>query len=132
MPKDDGSKDPNSSKNSSKHDKNNGSSAGAASARSGGRRGNEGYLFLSEDTQKLVKQYRTEVAASASSVLSTVTTFPLDSIKTRMQTYRYSGVLDCVRQTYQTEKLRGFFRGAFSLSSLHRRCLFLHMLRGLR
>jgi hypothetical protein len=61
--------------------------------------------------QRLVKRYRVEVAASASSVLSSFTTFPLDSIKTRMQTYRYSGFVDCVRHTYRTEHLRGFFRG---------------------
>jgi hypothetical protein len=61
--------------------------------------------------QRLVKHYRVEVAASASSVLSTLTTFPLDSVKTRMQTYRYAGFVDCVRHTYQTESFRGFFRG---------------------
>ncbi|KAK3989807.1 putative solute carrier [Cladorrhinum sp. PSN332] len=61
--------------------------------------------------QRFVKRYRVEVAASASSVLSTLSTFPLDSVKTRMQTYRYAGFLDCVRHTYQTEKFRGFFRG---------------------
>ncbi|AEO61651.1 hypothetical protein MYCTH_2312027 [Thermothelomyces thermophilus ATCC 42464] len=61
--------------------------------------------------QRLVKRYRVEVAASASSVLSTLTTFPLDSVKTRMQTYRYAGFLDCVKHTYSTEKFRGFFRG---------------------
>ena len=61
--------------------------------------------------QRLVKRYRVEVAASASSVLSTLTTFPLDSVKTRMQTYRYAGFIDCVKHTYSTEKLRGFFRG---------------------
>ncbi|KAK4228505.1 putative solute carrier [Podospora fimiseda] len=60
---------------------------------------------------RFVKRYRTEVAASASSVLSTLSTFPLDSVKTRMQTYRYAGFLDCVRHTYHTEKFRGFFRG---------------------
>ncbi|POS77812.1 integral membrane ornithine transporter of mitochondria [Diaporthe helianthi] len=58
-----------------------------------------------------IKRYRTEVSASASSVLSTLTAFPLDSVKTRMQTYNYSGFLDCVKHTYQTEQLRGFFRG---------------------
>ncbi|KAK2070714.1 hypothetical protein P8C59_005189 [Phyllachora maydis] len=62
-------------------------------------------------SRSLVKRYRVEVAASAASVLSTLTTFPLDSVKTRMQTYQYSGFLDCVRLTYQTEKFRGFFRG---------------------
>ncbi|KAJ4306914.1 hypothetical protein N0V88_000286 [Collariella sp. IMI 366227] len=61
--------------------------------------------------QRLIKRYRVEVAASASSVLSTLTTFPLDSVKTRMQTYRYAGFLDCVKHTYRTENLRGFFRG---------------------
>jgi len=61
--------------------------------------------------ERWVKRYRTEVAASMSSVLSTVSAFPLDSVKTRMQTYKYAGFLDCVRNTYQTEKLRGFFRG---------------------
>lgn len=58
-----------------------------------------------------VKRYRIEVAASTSSVFSTLTAFPLDSVKTRMQTYQYKGFLDCVRHTYHTEKLGGFFRG---------------------
>lgn len=62
-----------------------------------------------------IKRYRTEVSASASSVLSTLTAFPLDSVKTRMQTYNYSGFLGCVKHTYQTEQLRGFFRGEHSL-----------------
>lgn len=59
-----------------------------------------------------VKRYRTEIAASSSSVFSTLAAFPLDSVKTRMQTYHYNGFLDCVRHTYRTEKLGGFFRGA--------------------
>ncbi|KFA60904.1 hypothetical protein S40285_04859 [Stachybotrys chlorohalonatus IBT 40285] len=58
-----------------------------------------------------VKRYRTEIAASSSSVFSTLAAFPLDSVKTRMQTYQYNGFLDCVRHTYRTEKLGGFFRG---------------------
>ena len=64
-----------------------------------------------EPPKRWVKRYRTEVSASMSSVLSTAAAFPLDSVKTRMQTYKYSGFLDCVRHTYQAEKLRGFFRG---------------------
>lgn len=66
---------------------------------------------VTQTQKKFIKRYRTEVAASASSVLSTLATFPLDSVKTRMQTYKYSGFVDCVRHTYQTEKLKGFFRG---------------------
>jgi len=65
--------------------------------------------------ERFVKRYRTEVAASVSSVFSTVSAFPLDSVKTRMQTYKYAGFVDCVRNTYQTEKLRGFFRGTEAL-----------------
>ncbi|TVY43594.1 putative mitochondrial carrier [Lachnellula subtilissima] len=61
--------------------------------------------------KKWLKRYRTEVAASASSVLSTFAAFPLDSVKTRMQTYNYNSFADCVRHTYQTERFRGFFRG---------------------
>lgn len=84
---------------------------------------NEGYQ------RRFVKRYRTEIAASMSSVLSTlgavryplsgygrldtdgVNKFPLDSVKTRMQTYKYDSFADCVRQTYKTEGARGFFRG---------------------
>ncbi|KND94035.1 putative mitochondrial carrier C29A3.11c [Tolypocladium ophioglossoides CBS 100239] len=58
-----------------------------------------------------VWRYRTEIAASPSSVFSTLAAFPLDSVKTRMQTYQYRGFLDCVKHTYHTEKLAGFFRG---------------------
>lgn len=80
------------------------------------------------EQKKLVKRYRTELAASMSSVLSTfvavsglcfllppVSTdpfqFPLDSVKTRMQTYKYDSFTDCVRHTYKTEGYRGFLRG---------------------
>ncbi|KAM3439924.1 hypothetical protein MY4824_002431 [Beauveria thailandica] len=61
--------------------------------------------------QSLTKRYRTEIAASSSSVFSTLVAFPLDSVKTRMQTYQYRGFLDCVKQTYTKESLGGFFRG---------------------
>lgn len=59
----------------------------------------------------MVWRYRTEIAASSSSVFSTLAAFPLDSVKTRMQTYQYRGFLDCVKHTYRTENLAGFFRG---------------------
>lgn len=64
-----------------------------------------------EPRQSLTKRYRTEIAASSSSVFSTMVAFPLDSVKTRMQTYQYRGFLDCVKQTYKSESLGGFFRG---------------------
>ncbi|KAI0451785.1 mitochondrial carrier protein [Xylaria acuta] len=64
-----------------------------------------------EEPRRWIKRYRTEVAASCASVLSTVTAFPLDSVKTRMQTYPYDGARHCVRTTYNAEGMRGFFRG---------------------
>lgn len=70
--------------------------------------------MFSGNTSALIKRYRVEIGASSSSVFSTLVAFPLDSVKTRMQTYQYKGFLDCVKHTYRTEKLGGFFRGAFS------------------
>ncbi|KAI1800952.1 mitochondrial carrier domain-containing protein [Daldinia bambusicola] len=65
----------------------------------------------SEKSRRWIKRYRTETAASTASVMSTVTAFPLDSVKTRMQTYPYAGAVDCIRVTYNSEGIRGFFRG---------------------
>jgi hypothetical protein len=70
--------------------------------------------MFSGNTSALIKRYRVEIGASSSSVFSTLVAFPLDSVKTRMQTYQYKGFLDCVKHTYRTEKLGGFFRGASS------------------
>ncbi|XDG03250.1 hypothetical protein ABKA04_002865 [Annulohypoxylon sp. FPYF3050] len=69
----------------------------------------------SEKPRRWIKRYRTETAASAASVMSTVTAFPLDSVKTRMQTYPYAGALDCIRVTYNSEGIRGFFRASVTL-----------------
>lgn len=66
---------------------------------------------------RLAMRYSTEVSASGASVLSTLAAFPLDSVKTRMQTYQYNGVLDCIRHTYRTESMKGFFRGMFLLAT---------------
>lgn len=72
----------------------------------------------SEKPRRWIKRYRTEVSASSASVLSTLTAFPLDSVKTRLQTYPYNGFTDCVRRTYQSEGVRGFFRGKVDPSLL--------------
>ncbi|KOS22311.1 Solute carrier family 25 member 47-B [Escovopsis weberi] len=64
-----------------------------------------------ERSNAFAKRYRIEIAACTSSVFSTLAAFPLDSVKTRMQTYHYNGFLDCVKHTYRTEALAGFFRG---------------------
>ncbi|KAI5801612.1 mitochondrial carrier domain-containing protein [Peziza echinospora] len=71
-----------------------------------------GRTRISEDA--FLKRYRTEVAASASSCLSTFTAFPLDSVKTRMQAYKFNSFIDCIQQTYQHEGMKGFWRGSLA------------------
>ncbi|RVD81209.1 uncharacterized protein DFL_009083 [Arthrobotrys flagrans] len=61
-----------------------------------------------------IKRYRTEIAASTSSVFSTLSSFPLDSVKTRMQTYKFDSFWDCVVQTHRNEGIRGFWRGSLA------------------
>ncbi|MCJ1308333.1 hypothetical protein MMC25_001986 [Agyrium rufum] len=60
------------------------------------------------------KQYRTEVAASCSTVLATLGSFPLDPVKTQMQSYRYKSATACTKNLYQKEGLRAFYRGVMA------------------
>ncbi|CAK4011096.1 Mitochondrial arginine transporter BAC2 [Lecanosticta acicola] len=66
----------------------------------------------SNEVNALAKKYRTEIAASTSSILSTTATFPLDFVKSRMQSYRTSFVAT-VKDAYKAEGLRAFWRGVF-------------------
>ena len=96
-----------------------GSSDAPSTKPSGPKTDHDDAAAWDRSAQRWVKRYRVEVAASASSVLSTMTTFPLDSVKTRMQTYQYKGFLDCVRHTYRQENIRGFFRGMSAMLSTY-------------
>jgi len=71
-------------------------------------------VLMSEQAKRWTKRYRTEVAASSSSLLSTLVAYPLDSVKTRMQAYKFQSFTDCVRHTYKTEGVHGFWRGVWS------------------
>ncbi|KAF2759486.1 mitochondrial carrier [Pseudovirgaria hyperparasitica] len=71
-------------------------------------------LLLTHQGFKVAKEYRTEIAASSSSLLSTLAAYPLDSVKTRMQAYKFSSFADCVEHTYRSEGLHGFWRGVWS------------------
>ncbi|EMC97466.1 hypothetical protein BAUCODRAFT_33182 [Baudoinia panamericana UAMH 10762] len=62
------------------------------------------------DFRRLAKKYRTEIAASSSSVLSTFVAFPLDFAKSRMQSYE-TGFLATIKDAYRAEGLRTFWRG---------------------
>ncbi|KAH7125435.1 mitochondrial carrier domain-containing protein [Dendryphion nanum] len=71
-------------------------------------------VLRSEQAKRWTKRYRTEVAASSSSLLSTFVAYPLDSVKTRLQAYKFNSFTDCVRHTYKTEGFHGFWRGVWS------------------
>lgn len=55
--------------------------------------------------------YRISILSYASSLFSTTIGFPLDSIKTRMQTHHYRGTLHCLRATLKHEGPSGLYRG---------------------
>lgn len=62
-----------------------------------------------------LQPYRPTVIAYGASFLSTTIGFPLDTVKTRMQTHRlFSSYWDCVAKTYRIEGTRGFFRGIWA------------------
>ncbi|MCJ1299371.1 hypothetical protein MMC08_002163 [Hypocenomyce scalaris] len=67
-----------------------------------------------EERKHWAKAYRTVIAATSSSVLATVGSYPLDSIKTRLQAYQFKGTIDCVQQTLKQEGVVGFWRGALA------------------
>eukprot|EP01063_Lacrimia_lanifica_P034256 TRINITY_DN6292_c0_g1_i1.p1 TRINITY_DN6292_c0_g1~~TRINITY_DN6292_c0_g1_i1.p1 ORF type:complete len:290 (+),score=96.07 TRINITY_DN6292_c0_g1_i1:67-936(+) len=56
-------------------------------------------------------------AGTASGICSKLIEYPFDTVKTRLQTDssgRYSGAMDCLKSTYQTEGLKGIYRGVGS------------------
>lgn len=56
-------------------------------------------------------RYAVPTAAALASLASTTCGYPIDSVKSRMQTFHYKGIIDCVMRTYRDERLGGFFRG---------------------
>lgn len=64
----------------------------------------------SGNVRRFAKKYRTEIAASTSSVLSTFLAFPLDFAKSRMQSYETNFMHTC-RDAYKAEGVRAFWRG---------------------
>ncbi|TKA48506.1 hypothetical protein B0A54_00641 [Friedmanniomyces endolithicus] len=92
---------------------NNGASNDAASKKpSSPSKGNSSIFNFqpSQDVKVWAKRYRTEIAASSSSVLSTFVAFPLDFAKSRMQTFG-GGFMHTVKDAYKAEGLRAFWRG---------------------
>ena len=67
-------------------------------------------LLANKDARTFVKKYRTEIAASTSSLLSTFAAFPLDFTKSRMQSYETT-FLHTVKDAYKAEGIKAFWRG---------------------
>ncbi|RMZ00535.1 hypothetical protein D0864_03704 [Hortaea werneckii] len=67
-------------------------------------------FHTSKEAKQWAKKYRTEIAASTSSVLSTFVAFPLDFAKSRMQSYK-TGFVGTVKDAYKAEGIRAFWRG---------------------
>ncbi|RLV90934.1 hypothetical protein JA1_004242 [Spathaspora sp. JA1] len=62
-----------------------------------------------------LQPFRSSILAYSSSFLSTFVGFPLDTVKTRMQTHKnFTSYLDCILKTYSKEGVRGFFRGIWA------------------
>ncbi|KAK6202456.1 integral membrane ornithine transporter of mitochondria [Scheffersomyces amazonensis] len=62
-----------------------------------------------------LKPFRSSVLAYSASFLSTFIGFPLDTVKTRMQTHKhFTGYFDCIKKSYMHEGIRGFFRGIWA------------------
>lgn len=62
-----------------------------------------------------LQPWRSTILAYGASFVSTTVGFPLDTVKTRMQTYKnFNGYLDCVVKTYMKEGVSGFFRGIWA------------------
>lgn len=58
-----------------------------------------------------IKPWKPSIMSYSSSLFSTIVGFPLDSVKTRMQTHSFNGIFDCIKVTVKTEGIKGFFRG---------------------
>lgn len=87
-------------------------SEGSGSSNNGRSNSSNNILFFhpSRHTRRLAKRYRTELSAGAASLLSTFGGFPLDLVKSRMQSYN-TPFIATVKDAYKAEGLRSFWRG---------------------
>lgn len=62
-----------------------------------------------------LQPFRSTILAYGASFISTTVGFPMDTVKTRMQTHKhFLSYLDCVKKTYHHEGAKGFFRGIWA------------------
>ncbi|CAD6909371.1 unnamed protein product [Tilletia controversa] len=70
-----------------------------------------GKLPSQDDIDIWVQQHRTVVTAGTASLVSTIASFPFDSVKSRLQVKYYPSIWACGRAVLEEEGLAGFFRG---------------------
>lgn len=58
-----------------------------------------------------IEPFKVPILSYLASLNSTMTGFPLDSLKTRMQVHKYTSVWHCLKVTIKTEGVKGLFRG---------------------
>lgn len=59
-----------------------------------------------------LKPWRGTIITYSSSLIAVFIGFPLDTVKTRMQTHKnFTSYFDCISKTYRSEGIVGFFRG---------------------
>ncbi|MCO5589805.1 hypothetical protein L7F22_043774 [Adiantum nelumboides] len=63
------------------------------------------------EVDELLWSYRTVVTAGTASLVSTMASFPFDSLKSRLQVKHYPSVWACGKAVIKEEGLAGFFRG---------------------
>lgn len=62
-----------------------------------------------------LQPFRSTMLAYGASFISTTIGFPMDTVKTRMQTHKhFTNYLDCAKKTYHYEGIGGFFRGIWA------------------
>ncbi|TPX64235.1 hypothetical protein SpCBS45565_g06053 [Spizellomyces sp. 'palustris'] len=71
----------------------------------------------SDHLTSLARNNAVTIAATCAAVTSVVCGFPFDSIKTRMQAFRFPSTLACVKTTYNNEGIAGFFRGVVPVAA---------------
>jgi solute carrier family 25 (mitochondrial carnitine/acylcarnitine transporter), member 20/29 len=68
-------------------------------------------------TGQFCKNHAITIAATNSALCSILVGYPFDSVKTRMQAYRYKSTWKCISSTFYLEGVRGFYRGIIPLVS---------------
>ncbi|KDN44711.1 mitochondrial carrier [Tilletiaria anomala UBC 951] len=71
------------------------------------------YLPTEAQTDKFLWEHRTQVTAGTASLVSTMASFPFDSVKSRLQVKDYPppAIWNCTKAVAREEGLGGFFRG---------------------